>query len=88
MDVSIGRKTMPFWLCFIDPAWLRLSNPRCVTSAQTRGNAMKSEDFTVASLDEAFGAAMDFEEVEQRLELGLWLFDTHGGDTACCGCSC
>jgi hypothetical protein len=49
---------------------------------------MKSEDFTVASLDEAFGAAMDFEEVEQRLELGLWLFDTHGGDTACCGCSC
>jgi hypothetical protein len=42
----------------------------------------------IAALDEALGAAMDFEEVERRLELGVWIFDTHDGETACCGCTC
>jgi hypothetical protein len=49
---------------------------------------MKDLDINVAALEENLGTAMDFEEVEQRLELGLWLFDTHDGETLCCGCTC
>lgn len=49
---------------------------------------MKNKELTAVDLEKSFGTAIDFEEVEQRLELGVWVFDTHDGETSCCGCTC
>lgn len=34
------------------------------------------------------GEAIAVEALDQRLEMGIWIFDTHDGTTASCGAGC
>lgn len=43
------------------------------------------QKMNVEQLSADMGDAIRVEELDRRLEMGIWIFNTHDGTTACCG---
>ena len=69
----------------IDSLKSALETVACALVAHThrRSGKMNQERF-----ENEMGAAIMVEELDQRLEMGIWIFDTHDGTTASCGAGC
>jgi hypothetical protein len=39
----------------------------------------------VTDLEDGLGDSLKIECLDRRLEMGVWFFNTHGGETECCG---
>ena len=42
-------------------------------------------NFRLSDLVGSIGEAIHIDELDQRLEMGIWFFDTHEGTSASCG---